>query len=111
MKDPTEIIIRPIMTEKSVALRTLPAMTAEGERVVRKYTFEVAIDATKVDVRRAIEQLGRCRVEKVNTLLVKGKVRRRGRRVGRTRTWKKAIVTLREGEELGGVLGQAFEGG
>ncbi|MBI3909352.1 MAG: 50S ribosomal protein L23 [Armatimonadetes bacterium] len=110
MKDATEIIIRPVLTEKSVALQTLPAASPRtGERVVRKYSFEVLRGATKVDIRRAVEQLGRCEVEKVNTLTVKGKLRRTRRGAGYTRTWKKAVVTLRSGQELGGVLGQAFE--
>jgi large subunit ribosomal protein L23 len=98
MKDATEIIVRPLMTEKTTFLQRLG-----------KYTFEVTMDATKVDVQRAIEQLGRCEVEKVNTLVVKGKVRRTRRGTGRTSDWKKAVVTLKDGEALGGVLGQAFE--
>src|SRR4051794_7907827 len=98
MKDATEIIVRPLMTEKSTFLQRLG-----------KYTFEVAKDATKIEIHRAIEQLGRCEVEKVNTLVVKGKVRRTRRGTGRTADWKKAVVTLKEGEALGGVLGQAFE--
>jgi large subunit ribosomal protein L23 len=99
MKDETEIIIRPLLTEKSTFLQRL-----------NKYTFEVAKSATKIEIQKAIESLGRCRVEKVNTLVVKGKVRRTRRGTGRTPDWKKAVVTLREGEALGGLLGQAFEG-
>jgi large subunit ribosomal protein L23 len=100
MKDPSQIIVRPLLTEKSTL----------GQRL-NKFTFEVDQDATKIDIRHAVETLGRCQVEKVNTLNVKGKLRR-GRRgkPGRTSDWKKAVVTLREGEVLGGVLGQAFEG-
>ncbi len=99
MKDPTLIIIRPLLTEKSTSLQRF-----------NKYTFESAPGATKIDVRHAVEQLGNCQVDKVNTLTVHGKQRRLGRRVGRTPDWKKAVVTLREGQTLGGVLGQAFEG-
>lgn len=98
MKDATEVIIRPLLTEKSTFLQRL-----------NKFTFEVAKDATKVEIQKAIESLGRCEVEKVNTLVVKGKIRRRGNRVGRTSDWKKAVVTLKEGQALGGVLGQAYE--
>lgn len=98
MKDPTQVILRPLMTERSVDLQRL-----------NRYTFEVAPDATKVDIRRAVETLGRCEVAKVNTLIVKGKVRRTRRGVGRTPDWKKAIVTLKEGQTLGGLLGEAFE--
>lgn len=98
MKDATQIIVRPLLTEKSVRLQR-----------DSKFTFEVDRDATKVDIQRAVQQLGNCAVEKVNTLNVKGKVRRTRRGTARTAGWKKAIVTLREGEVLGGVLGEAFE--
>jgi len=114
MKEPTQIIIEPVLTEKSTALQDQDVLRGPlGDRravTIRKYTFKVAKDATKVDIRRAIEKLGNCAVQKVNTMVVKGKVRRRGRRVGRTSDWKKAIVTLREDETLSGVLGDAFEG-
>jgi large subunit ribosomal protein L23 len=98
MKDETQIIIRPLLTEKTTFLQRL-----------NKYTFQVAKDATKIEVQKAIESLGKCEVEKVNTLIVKGKVRRTRRGTGRTPDWKKAIVTLKEGQSLGGLLGQAFE--
>jgi large subunit ribosomal protein L23 len=98
MKDATQIIIRPLLTEKSTGLQRLS-----------KFTFEVAKDATKIEIQNAIESLGRCQVEKVNTLVVKGKVRRTRRGTGRTPDWKKAIVTLRPGQALGGVLGEAFD--
>jgi len=100
MKDATEIIIRPLLTEKSVFLQRL-----------NKFTFEVAPDATKVDIQKAVEALGRCEVDKVNTVVVKGKVRRTRRGTGRTPDWKKAIITLKDGESLGGLLGEAFETG
>jgi large subunit ribosomal protein L23 len=94
MIDYREILIRPILTEKSVA------KTSQ-----RKYTFEVARSATKVDIRQAVEKaFTGTRVADVNTITVAGKRRRmggygrrRGRSEGRTTTWKKAIVTLREG--------------
>jgi len=99
MKDPTQIIIRPLLTEKSTLLQRQ-----------NKFTFEVAKDATKIEIQKAIESLGRCHVEKVNTLVVKGKIRRTRRGMtGRTADWKKAIITLRAEEVLGGVLGEAFE--
>ena len=100
MKDATEVIIRPLLTEKSVFLQRQ-----------NKFTFEVAKDATKVDIQKAVESLGRCEVDKVNTLVVKGKVRRTRRGTGRTPDWKKAIITLKDGESLGGLLGEAFETG
>jgi large subunit ribosomal protein L23 len=93
MKDPRQIIVRPILTEKSVT------QTAQ-----RKYTFEVASGANKVEIRQAVEALfAGARVAEVNTMTVRGKTRRmggyrRGRRVaGETSPWKKAIVTLRSG--------------
>jgi len=109
MRDATEIIIRPLLTEKSVELQRLG-----------KFTFEVALDATKIEIRHAIEVLGNCYdanqhqsgVAQVNTILVKGKTRRTRRgRPGRTSDWKKAVVTLKEGWAFGGMLGQAFETG
>jgi large subunit ribosomal protein L23 len=98
MKDPTEVIIRPLLTEKSTLLQRFG-----------KYTFEVAKDATKIEIRSAIEALGKCEVESVNTVKVYGKERRTRRGVGRTPDRKKAIVTLKPGSALGGVLGQAYE--
>ena len=94
MKDPREIIIRPLLTEKSVSLAAR-----------KKYAFEVAASANKIEIRRAIEELfPGARVAQVNTLLVRGKRRRlggyrrrAGRTEGRTARWKKAIVTLHEG--------------
>ena len=81
-----EIIIRPIITEKSMA----------GARD-KKYTFEVAPNATKVDIAKAIAQVfDGVKVAKVNTLHVRGRLRRQGRFEGYTKSWKKAIVTLTE---------------
>jgi large subunit ribosomal protein L23 len=80
-----DIIIRPIITEKS--------MDGIG---MKKYTFEVAKDATKIDIARAVETLFGVKVNKVNTLHVRGHMRRQGRSQGYTPSWKKAIVTLTE---------------
>lgn len=87
MKSPHDIIIRPIVTEAST----------DGLRQ-RKYTFEVARSATKIDIGRAVEQLFGVKVESVNTMNVQGKIRRLswGRPSGRTPAWKKAIVRLTE---------------
>ena len=98
MKDPTQVIIQPLLTEKSTDLQRL-----------NKYTFEVARDATKIDIRGAIESLGKCEVHSVNTVKIYGKTRRTRRGTGRTPDRKKAIVTLKAGQAMGGVLGQAFE--
>ncbi|HBT39634.1 MAG: 50S ribosomal protein L23 [Thermotoga sp. 50_1627] len=83
---PFDVIVRPIVTEKSMAAR-------EG----RKYIFEVNLLANKHQVKMAIEKLFNVKVEKVNVLLVKPKPKRRGLFEGTTRQWKKAIVTLKEG--------------
>jgi len=88
-------IVRPLITEKSSA-----AYQARGE-----YTFEVHPDATKTQVRSAIEQLFGVRVTGVWTMNVRGKERRMGKTVGRRPNWKKAIVTLREGDTI-----EIFEG-
>lgn len=83
---PQDIVIRPIITEKS--------MNGISDK---KYTFEVHRDATKIDIRRAVEKLfAGVKVNKVNTLHVRGQMRKQGRTQGYTRSWKKAIVTLTE---------------
>jgi len=64
------------------------------------YHFRVPIDANKIEIRRAVEQLFNVKVAKVNTLNVGGKARRRGYVAGRTPDWKKAMVTLREGDTI-----------
>ena len=78
-----DIVIRPIITEKS--------MSGIADK---KYTFEVAKSATKIDIARAVEELFKVKVAKVNTVHVRGQLRRQGRYEGYTRTWKKAFVTL-----------------
>ncbi len=78
-----DIIIRPIITEKSSF-----AMN-EG-----KYTFEVNKKATKIDIRNAVEKLFEVKVLDVKTINVKGKPKRQGANQGRTSDWKKAIVTI-----------------
>ncbi len=83
MKDARDIIIRPIITERS---------TADGEN--KKYTFEVAKSANKIEIANAVKEIFDVDVDKVNTMNMKGKVKRVGRSVGRRKNWKKAIVTL-----------------
>ena len=78
-----DIVIRPIITEK--AMQDITA---------KKYVFEVAKNATKIDVKRAVEELFKVQVEKVNTVKVRGRSRRQGRFEGYTRSWKKAYVQL-----------------
>ena len=78
-----DIVIRPIITEKS--------MLGIADK---KYTFEVAKSATKIDIAKAVEELFKVKVAKVNTVKVRGQLRRQGRFEGYTRAWKKAYVTL-----------------
>ena len=85
MKLAQEIILAPVITEESMM------GTAD-----KKYTFKVAKDATKVDIKKAVETLFGVKVAKVNTISVKGKKKRMGRSEGYTSDWKKAIVTLTE---------------
>ena len=80
---PEDIIIKPIITEKS-----------NVEMQAGKYTFEVNKKATKVDVKRAVEKLFNGKVLKVNTINVSGKEKRVGRNIGKTADWKKAIVSI-----------------
>ena len=86
----TDVIRRPLITEKTTVLRE------DGRTMV----FEVARDANKIDIRRAVEQLLGSKVQDVRTSLAHGKVKRQGRFAGRRPDWKKAYVTLREGEQL-----------
>ena len=83
MKLAQEIILAPVITEESMM------GTAE-----KKYTFKVAKDATKVDIKKSVETLFGVKVEKVNTMNVRGQMRRYGRFEGYKASWKKAIVTL-----------------
>ena len=79
-----DIIIRPIITEAS--------MDALADR---KYTFKVAKTANKIEIKKAVEQLFKdVKVEKVNTMNVRGRKKRMGRNEGYTTAWKKAIVTI-----------------
>ncbi len=84
-----DIIIAPIITEKSH-----DAM-ARGT-----YTFRVHPRATKADIHNAIEEIFKVKVARVNTVNIKGKPRRMGYHVGRTRNWKKAMVTLIPGQTI-----------
>jgi len=86
----TDVIRRPVITEKTTVMRE------DGRTIV----FQVARDANKVDIKRAVEQLLGSKVEDVRTSLAHGKIKRQGRFVGRRSDWKKAYVTLREGEKM-----------
>ncbi|MEE1076670.1 MAG: 50S ribosomal protein L23 [Acutalibacteraceae bacterium] len=78
-----DIVIRPIVTEKS--------MMGIADK---KYTFEVAKAANKIEIAKAVEELFKVKVAKVNTVSMRGKLRRQGRYEGYTKSWKKAYVTL-----------------
>ena len=103
MRSPQTVIKRPLLTEKSARLReTGGAATsaAEGEAYAQKVVFEVARDANKIDIRRAVEQLFKVSVTEVRTLVVRGKVKRVGRFSGQRPGWKKAFVTLKAGDTI-----------
>jgi large subunit ribosomal protein L23 len=85
MRTSYDIIVKPIVTENSMQ------HTAD-----RKYTFEVLKDANKNEIKRAVEEIFGVKVEKINTLNVRGKLKRQGRTQGYSRSWKKAIVKLTE---------------
>ena len=84
MKNVYDIVIRPVITEQSME-----------DQDIKKYVFEVAKDATKVEIRKAVEEIFGVTVIKVNTTTVHGKEKRTGRYpAGRQKTWKKAVVKL-----------------
>ncbi len=87
--DPSQIIIRPVVSEKSYVL-------AAND----KYTFRVHPDAHKTQIRQAIESLFDVKVLDVRTMSVKSKPKRRGLIHGRTRSWKKAVVQVRPGDTI-----------
>jgi large subunit ribosomal protein L23 len=87
--DHAQVIIRPVVSEKSYVLSGL-----------HRYTFRVHHEAHKTQIRQAVEALFDVHVVEVRTSTVKSKPKRRGTTSGRTRTWKKAIVQVREGESI-----------
>jgi len=89
-----EILRRPLVTEKNTILQAQ-----------NKYVFEVAKEATKPQIKQAVEKAFKVRVTEVNVTNVSGKMRRVGRRIVHTPPWKKAIVTLRPGDKI-----EFFEG-
>lgn len=97
--DPSQVIIRPVVSEKTYVL-------AEAG----KYTFRVNDRAHKTQVRQAVEQMFDVQVLEVRTAWVKSKPKRRGRTAGQTRRWKKAVVQVRPGETIP-IFGTALEAG
>ncbi len=90
MRSPVNILRRPRVTEKT-------SMLAEQSNVV---VFEVSKDANKIEIKNAVQAAFNVEVTGVRTMIVRGKVKRRGRNIGKLPTWKKAIVTLAEGNEI-----------
>jgi large subunit ribosomal protein L23 len=86
----TDIIRRPLITEKTSIQRE------DGRTIV----FEVARDANKVEIRHAIEKLLGAKVDSIRTSIAHGKIKRQGRYFGQRPDWKKAYVTLREGQKM-----------
>jgi large subunit ribosomal protein L23 len=89
-RDPKTIILGPVVTEKTTRRRE------ESNEV----TFKVARNANKIEIRGAVEELFNVSVRKVRTMPVHGKLKRLGRFEGKRASWKKAIVTLREGDTI-----------
>ena len=87
--DPSQVIIRPVVSEKSYVLAD-----------AGKYTFRVHDKAHKTQIRQAVENMFDVKVTDVRTISVKSKPKRRGQTAGRTRQWKKAIVQVREGDSI-----------
>jgi large subunit ribosomal protein L23 len=85
-----DVVKRPLITEKA----------ERGRETSRQYAFEVHRDATKIQVKGAVEKLFSVHVTAVRTAVSRGKNKRVGRNIGRRPNWKKAIVTLKEGETI-----------
>lgn len=108
MRDPQSIIKRPLLTEKSARLRETGGAAGphpEGEDYAQQVVFEVASDANKIEVRRAVQALFNVTVTDVRTAVIRGKEKRIGRFNGRRPSWKKAFVTLKPGDNI-----EFFEG-
>lgn len=88
-KSAYDVIIKPILTEKALLLHE-----------ENKITFEVARNSNKIEIRKAVEEIFGVKVEKVNKLTTKPQKRRVGKYQGFKRNWTKAIITLKDGEEL-----------
>lgn len=90
MKDPHKIILMPVITEKSTMLK----------ETNREVCFEVDPRANKSEIKKAVEQLFKVKVESVRIMNKRGKTRRMGRNVGKKKDWKKAYIKLKEGEKM-----------
>lgn len=90
LRNPHDIIIKPLLTEKSTGLKDRE----------NKLAFKVHKDANRVEVKRAIEEIFKIKVRDVNIMNLKGKKKRMGKFLGKRPDWKKAIVSLKPGEKL-----------
>lgn len=90
MKYDREIIIAPIITEKTSSIKN----------TTNSYTFKVSLNANKIEIQKAIERIFNVNVLNVNTIRQQGKVKRMGRFTGKRADWKKAIVKLKEGDSI-----------
>ena len=93
--DVYKIVEKPLVTEKGTV------MLSEGNRVI----FKVHLDANKIEIREAVQKIFSVTVLQVNTQVVRGKRKRFGKAMGQTRSWKKAMVQLKEGDKI-----EIFEG-
>ncbi len=89
-RDPYTVLLSPLLTEKITAMRE------SGNKVA----FLVRRDSNRIEIKRAVESALKVKVERVNVMNVRGKTKRLGRFVGKRSDWKKAVVTLKEGEKL-----------
>jgi len=90
MKNSYDVLVGPLLTEKGAAMK-------EKEN---KVLFRVARQANKIEIKQAVEEIFKVKVDRVSTINCKGKKKRMGKYEGRRSDWKKAIVTLKEGEKL-----------
>jgi large subunit ribosomal protein L23 len=90
MKNIYEVLISPLLTEKGTAMKEKD----------NKVIFKVARDANKIEIKRAVEEIFKVKVSRVATMNCRGKLKKLGKYEGRRSDWKKAIVTLKEGEKL-----------
>lgn len=90
MRDPRSVILKPLVTEKGSKLR----------EVGNKYLFSVVADANKIEIKRAVQEIFNVKVRDVQTLVMHGKVKRMGAFQGKRPDWKKAVVTLEEGQSI-----------
>jgi large subunit ribosomal protein L23 len=90
LRESRSIILKPLVTEKGSRLRE------QGN----KYVFSVAKDANKIEIKRAVQEIFNVKVKDVQTMLVHGKIKRMGVFAGKRPDWKKAVVTLEEGQSI-----------